>query len=161
MDLDDSSSLSIYYLERLLQEMVIGILVDHARSRVLPQSPSAFAAAQAVIGSQCSDPSLRPSVVAEQVGLSLRQIQRSFSAHGTTIEREIRRERVEQAIALLRSPDYAALSVTEIARYVGFSNGSGLARAMSALGNPSPRQVRTLSTSNDTKNVTSHPRVVT
>ncbi|MDN6659258.1 MAG: hypothetical protein L0L18_09635, partial [Acidipropionibacterium jensenii] len=36
MDLEETSSLSIYYLERLLQEMVIGILVDHARSRVIP-----------------------------------------------------------------------------------------------------------------------------
>lgn len=147
MDLEDASSLSIYYLERLLQEMAIGILVDHARSRIMPQSPAAFIVAQSVISSQCSDSGLRPALIAEQVGLSLRQLQRVFSSHDTTIEQEIRRERVEQAIAMLRSPDYAALTVTEIARYVGFSNGSGLARAMNALGVPSPRQVRSLSTS--------------
>jgi AraC-like DNA-binding protein len=149
MDPEDASSLSVYYLERLLQEMMIGILVDQARSRVIPQSPAAFTVALSVISSQCSDPDLLPSLIAEQVGLSLRQLQRVFSGHDTTIEKEIRRERVEQAIAMLRSPDYAALTVTEIARYVGFSNGSGLARAMNSVGTPSPRQIRAQSAAED------------
>lgn len=145
MDLEEASSLSIYYLERLAQEMAIGILVDNARSRVIPQSPTSFTVAQSVISAQCADANLRPATIAEQVGLSLRQLQRIFADHDTTIDQEIRRERVEQAIEMLSSPAYAGLSVTKIARYVGFSNGSGLARAMNALGHLSPRQVRILS----------------
>lgn len=144
MGVEETSSLSIYYVERLLQEMTIGVLVDNARSRVMPQSPNTFTVALSVIASQCSDAALRPSRIAEQVGLSLRQLQRVFSGHDTTVEQEIRRERVEQAVAMLRSPAYDALTVDQIARYVGFSNGSGLARAMTALGHPSPRQLRRL-----------------
>ncbi len=151
MDSDDASSLSVYYLERLLQEMTIGILVDNARSKVMPHSPNSFTIALSVIASQCSDPALRPSRIAAQVGLSLRQLQRVFSNHNTTVEQEIRRERVEQAITMLRSPEYAALTVDQIARYVGFSNGSGLARAMTALGHPSPRRIRMPSTSTHTE----------
>lgn len=151
LDGEPVSSLSVYYLERLLQEMVIGTLVDDARSAAMPQSPGTFVLAQSVIASQSSDPELLPSRIAEQVGLSLRQLQRVFSAHSTTVEREIRRERVEQAVTLLRSPGYAALTVNQVARYVGFSNGSVLARAMTALGHPSPRSVRAAASEPDTE----------
>lgn len=145
IDLDETSSLSVYYLERLIQEMTIGVLVDHARSKVAPRSPTAFTVALSVIVTQCSDSNLTPAIVAGQVGISLRQLQRTFAAHDITIEAAIRQERVEQAIRMLRSPDYTALNVTDVAHYVGFSNGSGLARAMNALGYPSPRRVRDLS----------------
>lgn len=140
----DLNGFSTYYFERLLQEMFLGLLIDTNRPApaLRPQHPLTHALA--VIVGRCTDPALTPSAVAEEARLSLRQLQRLFSERGTTIGREIRRARVEQALTHLRGRQYDVLSIDQIAQFVGFSSGSSLARAMAAEGYASPtRAART------------------
>ncbi|MBK0419471.1 AraC family transcriptional regulator [Leucobacter sp. CSA1] len=138
------SGFTSYYVERLLQEMLQGLLVDSYRPEHMPsaQTQSTFPLAMSVIEAQHSDPELTAAAVAEEVNISLRQLEREFRKNGTTIRQELRRVRVEQARRMLGDPDYDGLSVGQIAQFVGFSGGSSLARAMSATGMPSPSAVR-------------------
>ncbi|SDH62508.1 helix-turn-helix domain-containing protein [Microbacterium pygmaeum] len=131
-----------YYFERLLQEMLIGVLIGGTSRVSIPQEPGVFAHSIAIITAQLSDHSLSPRSVADEVKISLRQLQRMHSARGTTVEREIRRARVEHAMGLLRDRTYDAMSVEQIGRYSGFSGGSSLARAMAAEGKMSPARER-------------------
>lgn len=141
-DAEPVSGFGNYYFERLLQEMVLGIIVDGTRTATAGLPPDHFRDAQGVIAAQCSDPKLSPRGVAAQLGVSMRQLQRLFRARGTTAEREIRSARVSHAIGLLTDPSYDRLGVDEIGQYSGFSGGSSLARAMAQEGSRSPAAVR-------------------
>lgn len=142
IDAAELSGVGRYYLERLLQEMVLALAVKVDRLAGVPRTPDAFARALMIIAAQCADPELSAASIARHLNLSLRQLERVFHDRATTIGVEVRRARVEHALALLRNPDYDALSVDQIATYSGFSNGSSLARAMRAAGHPSPSSVR-------------------
>jgi AraC-like DNA-binding protein len=141
-DADALSSLSSYYTERLLQEMVIGVAVEALNLQPARDSSDLFQKAGSVIEARLSDGTLSPRSVAEQVNISLRQLERVFQANGTTVERRIRTARVNYAVALLRDAAYDAMTVTTIARHAGFSNGSSLARALGREGYPPPARVR-------------------
>jgi len=135
---------STYHFEHLLREMFLGLLIGTNRPTLSVGRREPFTEALAAIVVRCSDPTLTPAVVAQDVRLSLRQLQRQFRERGTTIGREIRRTRVEQALTVLRDRTRDALSIDEVAESVGFSGGSSLARAMAAEGHVSPtRAART------------------
>jgi AraC-like DNA-binding protein len=139
---DAISGLGSYYFERLLQEMVMGVAVEGVDPSPPSNGPDLYCRGVAVIDAQLSDPALGARVVATQVRISLRQLQRAFQAHGTTVERQIRRRRVDHAVELLSDRSYDGLSVTQIARHSGFSNGSSLARAMRQEQGTTPAEVR-------------------
>jgi transcriptional regulator GlxA family with amidase domain len=98
--------------------------------------------AMSTILAQRSDPNLTPRGIADQLKVSLRQLQRAFRSREMTPERAIRRSRVEHALDLLTDRTYDGLSIAEIGQYSGFSGGSSLARAMAQEGRPSPSVVR-------------------
>lgn len=139
---DELSSFNHYYFERLLQEMIVGVIVDSSRVALVARSPETFTLALSLIAAQSSDPDLSASGIAREVSLSLRQLERIFRERETTIGREIRRARIAQARTLLTDASYATLTVDQIARFAGFSNGSSLSRAMTGEGHPSPARVR-------------------
>ncbi|WP_307362410.1 helix-turn-helix transcriptional regulator [Microbacterium murale] len=145
----DLNGFSAYHFEHLLQEMFVGLLIETNRPALALGHPQPFTDALAVIVVRCSDPLLTPAAVAQDVRLSLRQLQRVFRERGTTIGRELRRARVEQAIAVLRDQKRDVLSIDRVAEMVGFSSGSSLARAMAAEGHVSPtRAARSLGSGN-------------
>lgn len=141
-DVAELTGVGRYYLERLLQEMVLALSIDVDRVGGVPRAPDVFTRALAIIAAQCGDPELSSRSIARDVNLSLRQLERVFRDRSTTIGGEVRRARVEHAVALLRNREYDALSVDQVAGYSGFSNGSSLARAMRAAGYPSPSSLR-------------------
>ena len=141
-DTEPVSGFGNYYFERLLQEMVLGVVVEGTRTAPTGLPPDHFRDAQSVIAAQRSDPLLSSRGLAEQLSLSTRQLQRAFQSRGTTVEREIRKARVEHAIGLLADPAYDRLSIEDVGRYSGFSGGSSLARAMAQTGSRSPAGVR-------------------
>ncbi|MGV2982249.1 helix-turn-helix domain-containing protein [Microbacterium sp. AGC85] len=144
-DAVDLYGFSAYRFEHLLQEMFLGLLIETSRPVWAASQRQPFTEALAVIALGFRDPALAPAAVAHEVRLSLRQLQRHFRERGTTIGREIRRTRVEQALAVLRDQGRDALSIDEVAESVGFSGGSSLARAMAAEGHVSPmRAARSL-----------------
>lgn len=136
-----TSGLTAYYLERVLQEMVLGIAVA-SLGRTEPARVGLYAAAISVVNARAGDPDLTPVGVASELNVSLRTLQRMFAQRDSTVEREIRRARVQQALTMLDDPVYDALSVDRVAQSVGLSGGSSLARAFAAEGHPSPSVAR-------------------
>ncbi|MGO8608935.1 hypothetical protein ACC848_38890, partial [Rhizobium johnstonii] len=72
----DLSSFNHYFFERLLQEMLVGVLVDSSRSAPTRHTVDVFTTALSIIAAQSSDPALRAAGVAREVNLSLRQLER-------------------------------------------------------------------------------------
>ncbi len=131
-----------YSLERFLQEMVTALALAQMRIPQAPLRRDVFEEAVAVIASCCTDPGLDVETVAAECNVSVRTLEREFRRQGTSIRSAIRQARVDHACSLLGSADYDPLGIDQIAEHSGFSNGSSLARAMRAVGLPSPAQVR-------------------
>lgn len=98
--------------------------------------------ALAILQRRYTEAALTPSAVATEMSVSLRHLEREFQPSGRTIRQEIRRIRVAAAVALLQESASMAQTVDAIAARVGFSNGSSLARAISAEGLASPSRLR-------------------
>lgn len=131
------------HLEALLQQMVHGLLFESNSTSPAPLAKqNAFSRASSAMAERYADPALTAEIVAQEASVSQRQLQRLFRARGTTIQSELRRLRVAHACSLLRDRRYDAFSVDDIAKRVGLSSGSSLARAMSAAGLASPLQMR-------------------
>lgn len=137
-----NSRLGSYYIERLLQEMLQGLLADTGRvARAPRRTQDPFRRALSVLSTQCSDPTLTTNDLAESMHISRRQLEREFQKHGTTIRGELRRIRIERAVDMLRDPDYTVLSLQQIAQHVGYSGASSLTRAMVREGHQSPSRL--------------------
>lgn len=139
---DRQSGLTTYYTERLLHEMVAGVVVASLKHRPSGAPEQTYAAALSMITARLGDPDLTPAAVASEVRTSLRSLQRQFSARGTTMEGRIRQARVQHAVSLLEDPVYDSLTIDRVAQACGLSNGSSLARAFAAEGRLSPSAVR-------------------
>ncbi|MFB7843023.1 helix-turn-helix domain-containing protein [Microbacterium sp. NPDC056052] len=129
-------------IERLLSVLLLRNLTQAPRSQQPPRDPERFVSALAAIAARYPDPELRPATVARTMNISLRQLERAFHVRDTTIAREIRRTRVERALGLLTDGEHQRLTVTAVARLVGFRDGAGLARAMRAEHAPTPARAR-------------------
>lgn len=136
------TGLTMYYTERLLEEMITGIIVASLRTADANDDVQSYAAALSMIAARVGDSALRPALLARDLNVSLRTLQRQFAAHGTTIERSVRKSRVNHAVALLRDRTYDSLSIDRVAQACGLSNGSSLARAFAAEGLERPGTVR-------------------
>jgi AraC-like DNA-binding protein len=142
LDEDEISPFSAYYLERLLQEMLLGMLTAVGGNHSAQERGSVYASAIGVITAQCADPGLVVADIAATVNQSSRQLERHFRAKGTTVGAEIRRARMNLASGLLVEASARGLSIDEVARLSGFSSGSTLARAFSKSGMRSPSAIR-------------------
>lgn len=138
-DAGERTRLGDYYIERLMQEMLQGLIAGiGAASEGRPHLLDPYRHALAVVKTQYGDAGLTVDRIAAEVRLSPRQLAREFANHQTTIRGELRRIRLEHAVRMLCDPDYRRLSIDQIARHVGFSGSSSLARAMADSGLPSP-----------------------
>jgi AraC-like DNA-binding protein len=82
-----------------------------------------------VIRHQHTDPSLTPEKVAEQLGLSLRTVQRAFGSD-RPMSQWITQARVDHALTFLAGPHYAGMSVEEISHRCGFPSTAIFRRAL-------------------------------
>lgn len=139
------SSLTLYYTERLLQEMLAGVVVSSLRGGETRSIAQGYSAALSIITARVGDPHLTPASIAAELRTSLRSLQRQFAAHDTTMDRSIRGARVAHARSLLENPVYRALTIERVALACGLANGSSLARAFAAEGLPSPSRLRAAS----------------
>ncbi|MBC2777029.1 helix-turn-helix domain-containing protein [Parasphingopyxis marina] len=87
------------------------------------------------------DPNLSVESVAAAMRCSSRHLQAIF-ADQEPLGRYIWRTRLERCAAVLREPGCAALSITEIAFSMGFSNASHFSRAFKARFGASPKSYR-------------------
>ncbi|WP_156366373.1 helix-turn-helix domain-containing protein [Microbacterium sp. No. 7] len=138
----EMSSIARYSLEQLLQEMMIALVLDGQRARHASRRRNLFDEAQAIVLARSSDVTLGAAVIAAECNVSPRTLERAYAARDTTVRAEIRRARLAHAVSLLQDAAYDALTVDQIAQYVGFSNGSSLARAMRAEALAAPTVLR-------------------
>ena len=138
------SSIESYAIEQLLTEMGGAILFD--RFGVQDSAESAYDElrdrAIALILQQCPDPAITPAHVADELQISLRQLQAAFSSAGMTVSGEIRRQRSHRAHSLLVDERYLALSIDQIAKRAGFSSTMTLRRALLEDYGTTPGRVR-------------------
>ncbi|WP_192496621.1 helix-turn-helix domain-containing protein [Pseudoclavibacter sp. CFCC 13796] len=135
--------LTSYYVERLLQEMFQGLLAELTLIEDIPvDANDSYTRAMITLAARYSDPSLTSAEIAQAANISRRQLEREFAKHGTTIRTELRKLRVREAQKMLADPEYSMLTVDQIARHLGFSNGSSLSRAMSDSGLGTPISLR-------------------
>ena len=127
---------------QILRDMILVALRRAVDRAGVAAAPSLHQRATSIIRRRYAEASLSAADVAAEMNVSLRQLERGFRPSGRTIRQELRRIRVAAAAALLREDPSAVRTVDAIATQVGLSNGSSLARAISAEGLPSPTRLR-------------------
>jgi AraC-like DNA-binding protein len=133
-----------YLAERLIVEMVFGVLLEAAvprAGRPGRDSPP-IDRARALLLAQRGDPQFNVAVLAEDMHISVRSLHRIFAAESSTPADELRRARVDLACELITDVTHAPLGIEEIAKYSGFQDAAGLRRALAWAGLPSPRVLR-------------------
>jgi AraC-like DNA-binding protein len=143
-DREPRERLPSYLVEKLLFEMTLSLLLETQGMRKISATAeqSLHARAMAHIAAYKSDPDLTPGAVANTMNISLRQLQRAFAANHSSITDEIRRQRVEVAVSLLSDAAYRHLDLGQIAHHSGFGGPAELRRAIAAVHNCTPSQLR-------------------
>ncbi|MFD3537246.1 helix-turn-helix domain-containing protein [Streptomyces sp. NPDC058664] len=110
------------------------------------------------------DPDLSPESIARTHRISVRYLHRLFEGEGTTVGRFIRARRLEECGRELARRGRTAPTVSAVAQRWGFVNPAHFSRAFRAAYGVSPREWRTLRTSQDDagrpRGVTSAPGIV-
>ena len=88
------------------------------------------------------DETLTPEKIAQLQGISKRYLHSLFAASGTTFSKELMSLRLERAARQLRDPQFASVSVSEIAWRCGFADASHFARRFCERSGQTPREYR-------------------
>ena len=137
-----TSSVSAYFVERLLLEMTLGVVLEGAKNVFMPTVDRPIDRARTLMLLHRHDPQWGVEELAHALHMSLRQVQRVFAAEGTTPASALRRLRVQLAESMLKDPTYERLSIPQVAGYSGFANGTTLRRALRRHGRRTPRAIR-------------------
>lgn len=95
-----------------------------------------------VIEAQLSDSELSPAMIAEQLGISVRYLQKLFEEAGENVNHYVRRRRLERSYDELMDPLYFGQSISEISFRWGFNDSAYFSRAFRELFNTTPSQHR-------------------
>lgn len=131
-------------VDRMILEMAGTMLRARQGEQLLPGSPHAALRdrTMAEISKQSSNSQLDPARLAREAGVSLRHLQSVFSAAGTSVADEIRRERARVARSTLQDARFDGLSIDEVAKRSGFGSSVSMRRALDAIYSLSPRELR-------------------
>ncbi|ALJ19099.1 AraC family transcriptional regulator [Microbacterium sp. No. 7] len=142
-------NLSGYFIENLLNAMLTSIIVTGATHGLPTDETNRIAAPRQLVQqarnhlvAYSRDPRLTSQSIADDLGVSLRSLQRAFSSTGSTLAKEIRLARGMAAVSLLQSPEGQLLSLDEIARLSGYPDAIALRRAFHKLGFAQPSSYR-------------------
>jgi len=91
-------------------------------------APALAQAARELAESRLADPELSPAMLARELHVSVRTMQRAFASAGEPAAAYIHRRRLEEARLTLSAPSNR-LSITELAAYWQFGDGSHFTRA--------------------------------
>lgn len=137
------TGVSDHVIERLLVEMVHGVLLEQQATDAAPyRAIRPMHRARMLMVLNRSDPAYGPETLAQELHMSPRHLQRLFAREGSSPAAELRKMRAELALSLLRDPQYDALTAAEIASHSGFTNTAALRRALRVLGAPTPQAAR-------------------
>ena len=138
----ESTAVTDRLVERLLAEMVFGVLVEAAPHVLHDGEAARLERARSLMLTRRAERDFGVVALARDMHMSVRQLQRLFAAEGSAPAEELRRIRVELARELMSDADCAPLGIAEIAAHSGFPDAAGLRRAFARSGLPSPRIVR-------------------
>jgi AraC family transcriptional activator of tynA and feaB len=128
--LDDLSPTGVSAVRNALIELTKGLLsgegVDPSEPRF---TPALAEAARSIAEPLLTDPELSPQVLAAELHVSLRTLQRAFAATGESVTSYLRRRRLERAHQELTDQPWTGLSVSELAARYHFSDSSHFVRA--------------------------------
>lgn len=117
---------------RAAQAAMIELAKAVARGRIddtEPQlAPALAQAAKDRADALLAEPGLSPRMLARELGVSVRTLQRAFAESGEPVTAYIRRRRLEEARLALTAPS-GRLTVTEIAAHWQFADASHFSRA--------------------------------
>jgi len=130
--------------EQALDLIALALTTEAEKSAVALSSPRActLLRLKCEIEARLSDPELRPSTVAEAVGISVRYANALLSAEGTSLERYIVQRRLERCRGALDDPVQAGRSISDIAFGWGFSDLSHFGRRFKSAFGSAPRDYR-------------------
>ncbi|CAM3057775.1 AraC family transcriptional regulator [Prescottella defluvii] len=131
-------------VENAVLELVVGLHHEGLGYRGVSNELDSGLHARAVtiIATRYRDPGFSPFVLANDLGIGVRQLQRVFEKAGGTAAREIRVKRLEHAVALLRANHRHRLPLSEVAAMAGFSSTGELRRAVRAHHGLNPSKIR-------------------
>ncbi|WP_344598916.1 helix-turn-helix domain-containing protein [Streptomyces violaceusniger] len=98
---------------------------DEAESRLAPVLAQA---AKDFVDSHLADPELSPRMLAHELNVSVRTLQRAFTAVGDSVTSYIRHRRLEEARLALTAPSGQLMTISELAAYWQFADGSHFIR---------------------------------
>lgn len=89
-----------------------------------------------------ADEDLSPLVIAQANGISLRLLQATFAAQGTTVRDFLMVQRLQSAMRILETPIYQSRTISEIAYRSGFKSLASFSRSFRTHFGKSPSEVR-------------------
>lgn len=134
-----------YLIEKLVAEMAFGMLLEVGGSEsgasrdAISRDARPIERARTLMLLRRGDPAFGIEELARELHTSTRQLQRIFQVEGASPAEELRRLRVELALELMRDPQYAPLTLRQIAEHSGFRTPASLRRAFATLGLEFPR----------------------
>lgn len=131
-------------LDRFVLDMVGQVIRERQVERLDPGSPQAVLRDRVLqeIARHSADPQLDPARLARGAGVSLRHLQTVFSATGTSVAGEIRRERARIARSTLQDARFDDLNIEEVATRSGFGSSASMRRVLAEIYRLNPRELR-------------------
>jgi len=125
-------------------ELVTTLAVERLRGPVAPDRPQEAMLREMLryLDTHLADPELGPATIARAHFVSLRQLHRLFGSTGETVNRRIRRLRLEQCRRELGDRRRAGVPVTELAHRWGFPDLPTFSRAFRQTYGESPTAYR-------------------
>lgn len=127
-------------LSQLVQLLVFAL--EPQPSQVTSSQAATARRILSTIRDRCTEEGLTPDVIAEDIGISRRSLDRILAATRTTFCAELERARLNVAYGLLAGPGGARLTVGEIVGHCGFTSAAHFARKFRLTHGISPTSFR-------------------
>lgn len=95
-----------------------------------------------MIAQHLHDPELSAETLAQELGVSRRQLDRIFADAGTTVDRTLWRQRLECASEALRTPCWSEYRILDVETEFGFKSQAHFTRRFKAQFGASPSEWR-------------------
>jgi AraC-like DNA-binding protein len=122
-------------------ELLTTCLAAAATTGANPQATILHRVCQEV-EARLGDPSLSPALIARDMGLSERYVQKLFETGGSSFTHYLRRRRLERCREDFENPQRAHLSITDIGFHWGFNDAAHFSRSFRADYGMTPRTFR-------------------
>ncbi|WP_417520124.1 helix-turn-helix domain-containing protein [Minwuia sp.] len=140
LDLDSAAAMTPHLLDLLA--LALTAPVDAMKSSESSVRLAHLRRIMRTIEDRLDDETLGPGMLARELGLSERYIQKMFAERGETLSGVIRARRIATAQRRLIDPTRSGLSVASIAFSVGFSDPAHFSRAFRSITGASPSEFR-------------------